>query len=163
MGRRQIPPQRHRVSSLATGSLAERAGIPQRSPTASSWSRPNGAGTNDRGQPQAVADRRSGADRPHLSEGEAARPDPSARGRVRLRRRRRSANHCGAAGHRRPSRLRGVLGRVAIHRAFGARVLGCVMNGSFRELDMIAPGFQIIGGRIGPSHAHVHMAKCVAT
>ncbi|MGA2793883.1 MAG: RraA family protein, partial [Roseiarcus sp.] len=31
--------------------------------------------------------------------------------------------------------------------------------GSFRDLDMIAPGFQIIGGRIGPSHAHVHMVQ----
>jgi regulator of RNase E activity RraA len=36
-------------------------------------------------------------------------------------------------------------------------VLGCVTNGSFRDLDMIASGFQIIGGSIAPSHAHVHM------
>jgi regulator of RNase E activity RraA len=41
----------------------------------------------------------------------------------------------------------------------GLGVLGCVTNGSFRDLDMIAPGFQIIGGRIGPSHAHVHMVQ----
>ena len=32
-------------------------------------------------------------------------------------------------------------------------------NGSFRDLDMLAPGFQIIGGRVGPSHAHVHMMQ----
>jgi regulator of RNase E activity RraA len=38
-------------------------------------------------------------------------------------------------------------------------VLGCVTNGSFRDLDMLAPGFQIIGGRVGPSHAHVHMLQ----
>jgi regulator of RNase E activity RraA len=44
-----------------------------------------------------------------------------------------------------------------VHSALG--VLGCVTNGSFRDLDMIAPGFQIIGGRIGPSHAHVHMVQ----
>ncbi len=44
-----------------------------------------------------------------------------------------------------------------VHWALG--VLGCVTNGSFRDLDMIAPGFQIIGGRIGPSHAHVHMVQ----
>jgi regulator of RNase E activity RraA len=44
-----------------------------------------------------------------------------------------------------------------VHLALG--VLGCVTNGSFRDLDMIAPGFQIIGGRIGPSHAHVHMVQ----
>ncbi|MDP9095854.1 MAG: RraA family protein [Pseudomonadota bacterium] len=43
----------------------------------------------------------------------------------------------------------------AIHKALGAR--GCVTNGSFRDCDMLAPGFQIIGGRIGPSHAHVHV------
>jgi regulator of RNase E activity RraA len=41
----------------------------------------------------------------------------------------------------------------------GLGVLGCVTNGSFRDLDMIAAGFQIIGGRIGPSHAHVHMVQ----
>src|SRR5580692_11046877 len=44
-----------------------------------------------------------------------------------------------------------------VHLALG--VLGCVTNGSFRDLDMLAPGFQIIGGRIGPSHAHVHLLQ----
>src|ERR1700689_2631649 len=43
------------------------------------------------------------------------------------------------------------------HLALG--VTGCVTNGSFRDVDMLAPGFQIIGGRIGPSHAHVHMVQ----
>ena len=45
--------------------------------------------------------------------------------------------------------------QTTIHKALG--VAGCVTNGSFRDLDMLAPGFQIIGGRIGPSHAHIHM------
>ena len=44
-----------------------------------------------------------------------------------------------------------------VHLALG--VTGCVTNGSFRDVDMLAPGFQIIGGRIGPSHAHVHMVQ----
>ena len=44
---------------------------------------------------------------------------------------------------------------TAVHKALGA--LGCVTNGSFRDLDMLAPGFQIVGGRVGPSHSHVHM------
>ncbi len=44
-----------------------------------------------------------------------------------------------------------------VHLALG--VLGCVTNGSFRDLEMLAPGFQIIGGRIGPSHAHVHLVQ----
>lgn len=42
-----------------------------------------------------------------------------------------------------------------VHQGLG--VLGCVTNGSFRDLDMLAPGFQIIGGCVVPSHAHVHM------
>jgi regulator of RNase E activity RraA len=42
-----------------------------------------------------------------------------------------------------------------VHKALGA--LGCVTNGSFRDLGAWAQGFQMIGGRIGPSHAHVHM------
>ena len=42
-----------------------------------------------------------------------------------------------------------------VHKALGA--LGCVTNGSFRDTAMLAPGFQILGGRIGPSHAHVHL------
>ena len=44
-----------------------------------------------------------------------------------------------------------------VHLALG--VLGCVTNGSFRDVDALAPGFQIIGGRIGPSHAHVHIVQ----
>lgn len=44
-----------------------------------------------------------------------------------------------------------------VHKALGA--IGCVTSGSFRDLDAWAPGFQIIGGRVGPSHAHVHMVE----
>jgi regulator of RNase E activity RraA len=44
-----------------------------------------------------------------------------------------------------------------VHKALGA--IGCVTNGSFRDLAMWAPGFQMIGGRVGPSHAHVHMVS----
>ncbi|MEP7172782.1 MAG: RraA family protein [Aestuariivirga sp.] len=47
--------------------------------------------------------------------------------------------------------------QTTVHKALGVR--GCVTNGSFRDLDMLAPGFQIIGGRIGPSHAHIHMVQ----
>ena len=42
-----------------------------------------------------------------------------------------------------------------IHKSLGCA--GCVTNGSFRDLDAWAPGFQMIGGRVGPSHAWVHM------
>jgi regulator of RNase E activity RraA len=44
---------------------------------------------------------------------------------------------------------------TAVHKALGA--LGCVTNGAFRDCDMLAKDFQMIGGRIGPSHAHVHL------
>jgi regulator of RNase E activity RraA len=44
-----------------------------------------------------------------------------------------------------------------VHKALGA--LGCVTNGSFRDTAMLAPGFQIVAGKVGPSHAHVHMVS----
>jgi regulator of RNase E activity RraA len=44
-----------------------------------------------------------------------------------------------------------------IHKTLGS--IGCVTNGSFRDLDMWAEGYQMIGGRIGPSHAWVHMVE----
>jgi regulator of RNase E activity RraA len=44
-----------------------------------------------------------------------------------------------------------------VHLALG--VLGCVTDGSFRDLDMWAAGFQIVGGGVTPSHAHVHMVQ----
>ena len=47
--------------------------------------------------------------------------------------------------------------QTTVHAGLG--VAGCVTNGSFRDIDMLAPGFQIVGGRIGPSHAHVHMVQ----
>ena len=43
---------------------------------------------------------------------------------------------------------------TAIHKGLG--VLGCVTDGSIRDLDMIAPGFQLLAGSISPSHAFVH-------
>ncbi len=44
-----------------------------------------------------------------------------------------------------------------VHKALG--VIGCVTDGSFRDLDMWAPGFQIVGRCVVPSHAHVHMVQ----
>ena len=42
----------------------------------------------------------------------------------------------------------------AVHKALGAQ--GCVTNGSFRDIDALAPDFQILG-IVNPSHAFVHM------
>ena len=45
--------------------------------------------------------------------------------------------------------------QTTVHKGLGC--IGCVTNGSFRDCDMLASDFQIIGGRIGPSHAHIHL------
>lgn len=42
-----------------------------------------------------------------------------------------------------------------IHKGLGS--LGCVTNGSYRDVTDSAKGFQILGGKVGPSHAHVHV------
>lgn len=44
---------------------------------------------------------------------------------------------------------------TAIHKGLGC--LGVVTNGSFRDLDACAPGFQLLGGKVAPSHAWVHL------
>ena len=44
-----------------------------------------------------------------------------------------------------------------VHQALGC--LGTVTNGSIRDIPMIAPGFQMLAGSIGPSHAYVHVVE----
>jgi regulator of RNase E activity RraA len=44
-----------------------------------------------------------------------------------------------------------------IHRGLGC--LGVVTNGSIRDLPQCAEGFQMLGGRVGPSHAFVHIEE----
>jgi regulator of RNase E activity RraA len=44
-----------------------------------------------------------------------------------------------------------------VHKALGAA--GCVTNGSYRDTELLAEGFQILGGHVGPSHAHVHLVE----
>ena len=43
----------------------------------------------------------------------------------------------------------------AIHKGLGVK--GGLTNGSIRDLDMLAPGFQLLAGCVNPSHAHVHV------
>ena len=45
----------------------------------------------------------------------------------------------------------------AVHAGLG--VLGCVTNGAYRDVEQLAPGFQILGAGVVPSHAHVHMLR----
>ena len=44
---------------------------------------------------------------------------------------------------------------TAIHKGLGC--LGVVTNGSFRDIDACAPGFQLLGGKVAPSPAWVHL------
>ena len=44
---------------------------------------------------------------------------------------------------------------TAVHKALGS--LGCVTNGSVRDIDVVAPGFQLIAGGTSPSHGHAHV------
>ena len=44
---------------------------------------------------------------------------------------------------------------TAIHKGLGC--LGVVTNGSFRDIDACAPGFQLLCGKVAPSHAWVHL------
>lgn len=44
-----------------------------------------------------------------------------------------------------------------IHKGLGC--LGVVTDGSIRDIDMWAPGFQALAGSIMPSHAHVHLVS----
>ena len=50
-----------------------------------------------------------------------------------------------------------------IHKGLGS--LGAVTNGSFRDLKDSARGFNLLGGKVGPSHAFVHVVDvaCQAT
>ena len=42
-----------------------------------------------------------------------------------------------------------------IHKGFGCEAV--ITDGSVRDLPDIAPGFQMLAGRVGPSHAYVHI------
>lgn len=46
---------------------------------------------------------------------------------------------------------------TAVHLGLGS--LGAVTNGSMRDLGDAAPGFQLLAGMVGPSHAHVHVVE----
>lgn len=44
-----------------------------------------------------------------------------------------------------------------VHEGLGA--VGCVTNGSYRDIKDSAQGFQLLGGMVNPSHAHVHLIE----
>jgi regulator of RNase E activity RraA len=46
---------------------------------------------------------------------------------------------------------------TAVHSALGC--IGTVTNGSIRDLDECAEGFQLLAGQIGPSHGYIHVVE----
>jgi regulator of RNase E activity RraA len=50
---------------------------------------------------------------------------------------------------------------TTVHKGLGCA--GTITNGSIRDLPLSAPGFQMIAGLIGPSHAFVHLVACAVT
>ena len=50
---------------------------------------------------------------------------------------------------------------TAVHKGLGC--IGCVTDGSIRDLDALAPGFQLIAGSVSPSHAFVHVEEIGGT
>lgn len=46
---------------------------------------------------------------------------------------------------------------TAVHKGLG--VLGCITNGSIRDMDAIAADFQLLAGCVGPSHAFGHIEQ----
>jgi len=51
--------------------------------------------------------------------------------------------------------------QTAVHKGLGCA--GLVTNGSMRDLDDVAPGFQLLAGLVGPSHAWVHLVEVDVT
>jgi len=47
--------------------------------------------------------------------------------------------------------------QTTVHKGLGC--MGCITNGSVRDIPMAAPGFQMIAGSIAPSHAWVHLVE----
>ena len=50
-------------------------------------------------------------------------------------------------------------GEVQTHVHRGLGCVGGITNGSIRDLDASAPGFQLLAGAVGPSHAWVHLVE----
>ena len=50
---------------------------------------------------------------------------------------------------------------VAVHK--GLKIKGTVTNGLLRDLGMLDPGYQVVAGGIGPSHAFVHITELDTT
>ena len=50
---------------------------------------------------------------------------------------------------------------TAVHKGLGC--VGTITNGSIRDIPLCAPGFHMLAGMVGPSHAFVHAVDCAVT
>jgi regulator of RNase E activity RraA len=58
-----------------------------------------------------------------------------------------------------PHAIGGFWGEMQVAQHKGLGIAGTVTNGVLRDLGMLDPGYQVIAGSIGPSHAFVHVTE----
>ena len=56
-----------------------------------------------------------------------------------------------------PHAIGGFWGEMQVAQHKGLGIAGTITNGVLRDLGMLDPGYQVIAGSIGPSHAFVHV------
>ncbi|MBK8084121.1 MAG: RraA family protein [Devosia sp.] len=58
-----------------------------------------------------------------------------------------------------PHAIGGFWGEMQVAQHKGLAVAGTLTNGVLRDLGMLDPGYQVIAGSVGPSHAFVHVTE----
>lgn len=58
-----------------------------------------------------------------------------------------------------PHAIGGFWGEMQVAQHKGLGVAGTLTNGVLRDLGMLDPGYQVIAGSVGPSHAFVHVTE----
>ena len=56
-----------------------------------------------------------------------------------------------------PHAIGGFWGEMQVAQHKGLGIAGTVTNGVLRDLGMLDPGYQVVAGSVGPSHAFVHV------
>lgn len=58
-----------------------------------------------------------------------------------------------------PNCIGGFWGEMQVAQHKGLGIAGTLTNGVLRDLGMLDPGYQVVAGSIGPSHAFVHVTE----
>ena len=58
-----------------------------------------------------------------------------------------------------PHAIGGFWGEMQVAQHKGLGIAGTVTNGVLRDLGMLDPGYQVVAGSVGPSHAFVHVTE----